>query len=161
MNISTGKKSLPISFKSSFVFLHMWGLPGSLSSTCIQTPISLLTKSDLVSSWSQAGHFGLPAHPTCPPPAFVCGKIWPKNKFNQRSENMKKQRKAFQWDQIIRVSKQNQGPLVPFRELWITFRAMFCELSWRDWNSRQVERLSAWWPGCSCHINCHSSEDWP
>ena len=46
-------------------------------------------------------------------------KLSPKNKFNQRSEKMQKQRKAVKQDYSLLlnnnslVSKQSQGPLVP------------------------------------------------
>ena len=32
---------------------------------------------------------------------FICGKLQPKNKFNQRSENSEKQRKTVKGDKII------------------------------------------------------------
>ena len=48
-----------------------------------------------------------------PSAAFCLWKYLAKNKFNQRSENMQKQRK----DNISLVIKHKQGPLVPSQGL--------------------------------------------
>ena len=42
-----------------------------------------------------------PAHVLSSP--FVCKKLYPKNKLNQKSEKMQKQRKAIKQDKIIMV----------------------------------------------------------
>ena len=43
-------------------------------------------------------------HPThIPSLPFVCGKIYPKNKFNPRSEKMEKQRKIIKGDLMSKV----------------------------------------------------------
>ena len=49
---------------------------------------------------------------------FACEKELAKNKFNQRSEKMQKQRKTFKQEQIIiKIINQSQGVLVPPQRL--------------------------------------------
>ena len=53
--------------------------------------------------WSEAGPRGPCTHPMSPTRLLSVEKLQPKSKFNQRSENMQKQRDPVQGDQIMIV----------------------------------------------------------